>query len=1152
MVFALLPLILIFKNSEIYGQCKGHFTLQTNHICNGEDTLRVSTFDTLSQIQWFTGSILDTTINAVIIPSVLDVKTVAGGNGKGKGLNQFDNPNAIFIDKLGNLYIVDQNNNRILKFPPGSSNFTNGVVVAGSNTNGGSGPTELDYPMSVYVDASGYIYVADFVNGRIQRFPPNSNSTTAAVTVAQNGIDGPSFVALDATGNLFVADEAGEDIVKYPPNSNASTKCDTLGTGLGFVISLFVAPNGDLYAALADFSCVIKYPAGSNVATLVAGGSGNGNSLNQLPGPTACYVDASGYLYVLDGITCLTLKFPPNSIGGTYGTIVAGGNGVRGGSLPNSLANPTSLFLDDAGNIYVADDGNNRVEEYYKDGPTTTFIDSVYLIANPGPPQPGSYYAIVTNNEGCTDTTNIITILPTHLPSISINSNATDPNLCGSFTEPLTFTAAIANGGSGPIFQWHLNGGIVGSNNPIYSGNFSNGDHIYCILTSNVSCATIPSVTSSDFIVHFHTPPSATLSLKGGSCIGKDSLLINPDIYSISNINWMDGQNIDTAFHSHQVLDTGIASIGITVAGGNGTGNADNQLNEPSSVCVDANGNIYVADTRNNRVLFFQKGSNSFTNGVVVAGGNGNGFNANQLSAPTSVFVDHQGYLYIADANNYRIQKFAPGSTNSSNGVTVAGGNGYGSALNQFADPVSIGVDGIGNIYVCDELNNRVLEFPPNSNSKTDGAVIANVTDAFSMFVTQSGSVYVSDFQNNKILLFPPGKVVVDGNASATTTPFVPYGLVVDNQGDIFIADGRNDQVLEFTPGSSKGIIVAGGNGSGGANNQLIEPYSICLDDSSNLFIADFGNNRVQKYKHFITVIDTVFHPKKTGIYYAVLTDTSGCTFNTDTISISNSFIPIVKITTPDSSICYGTPVTFSASVSDSTKPLNFLWKLNNDSVGINNSKYTTDSIATGDSVFCIISNNDGCAGADTSNIITVTVKPIPALTTPPAVTIQFGSSAVLNIPVEDNISSYYWSPNYYLSAMDVASPAASPHRSTTYYLTVISATDGCPATDSIVVEVISKIKIPNAFTPNGDGKNDVFYVMGGLPGDIIKDFTVFDRWGAKVFQLQNGIPNYTNYGWDGTIKGSSAPIGSYVYIVTIRSLSGEEVVYKGTIILIR
>jgi gliding motility-associated-like protein len=228
------------------------------------------------------------------------------------------------------------------------------------------------------------------------------------------------------------------------------------------------------------------------------------------------------------------------------------------------------------------------------------------------------------------------------------------------------------------------------------------------------------------------------------------------------------------------------------------------------------------------------------------------------------------------------------------------------------------------------------------------------------------------------------------------------------------------------------------------------------------------------------------------------------------------------------------------------------LWQVNSDSAGTNSGQFIIDSIMQGDSVRCIASNANGCAGKDTSNVIAITVKPIPILGPSSDITIQFGSSTSLNIPVQGAIASYSWSPDYYLSDSTIASPLANPRRSTIYYLTAVSATDGCPASDSMTVFVTSKIFIPNAFTPNGDGKNDYFYIMGGMPGDIIKDFSVFDRWGSKVFQIQNSIPNYTNYGWDGTTKGTPAPTGAYVYVVVIKSTSGEEKIYKGSIVLIR
>jgi gliding motility-associated-like protein len=1165
--------ILFFFQNNCFAQCKDHFTLKIQSpsgVCNGkfgEDTLYISTSDTLSEIQWFSTVTPDRTVYAVVIPSVQDVITVAGGNGPGNSLSQFDNPNSIFIDRNGYLYVADQNNNRILKFPPGSSSLTNGAVVAGGN-GAGSNANQLYLPLSVFVDTAGYIYVADFINGRIQKFPPNSNSSTPGITVAKNGLDGPSTVSVDAAGELFVGDEAGQDIVKYAANSDANTKADTIGTGLGYVFQIFANSNGDLYVALSDYYYVIKYPAGSTTAQIAAGTGSYGNGLSQLSGPTSCYVDPNGYLYVLDGVTCRVIKFPPGSTKGTSGITVAGGNGNGSGSGANQLNDPTSVFLDKNGNIYVADDGNNRVQEYFKDGPTTTFIDSIYTIDDPALQEPGVFYAVVTNNKGCTDTTNAITIIPAKTPSINISSNAINPNLCGQLSQPLSFNATIANGGLNPMYQWHLNGTNVGTNSPDYSGTFFNNDIVNCTLTSDVACATTDTATSPNFIIQFHPPPFAALQEINGGCLGKDTLLINPDIYSIYKVNWMLNSNIDTVYTSRMILDTGKASIGITVAGGNKTGNATNQLNGPSGVCLDAEGNLYVADGLNNRVLKFPPGSNSFTNGIVVAGGNGNGNSLNQLSYPTSVFVDGAGYLYVADENNDRVQKFPPRSSNSTNGLTVAGGNGPGSGANQFYEPISVAVDKNGNIFVCDELNNRIQKFPPNSNSQISGITVAcgnqqgaslnQLDNPTSICLDKNDNIYVADFDNDRVIEFPPnstnsssGNIVVSKTSqNSGGLPIQPYGVFVDNADDVYVTDANDSHVFMFTPGSQNGITVAGFYGAGNANNQLDQPYSVCVDSGGNIFIADFSNNRVQKYSHFISIIDTVFIPSSPGVYMATLTDTSGCTFSTNVITITNSQSPTINITAETDTVCYGSPLSFTAIADNVTLLPMYQWQINGMNAGTDSSKYITDSLIAGDSVTCIVSNN-GCPGADTSNKIYPTIKPTPVFGPATNITISRGGSVTLNIPVQGDILSYLWSPDYELSSVNTPDPIASPLRTTTYYLQA-TASDNCTAIDSITVDVISKVYIPSAFTPNGDGKNDFFYVLGGLPGDIITGFSVFNRWGEKEFQNQNGIPNYPGYGWDGNFKGLPAPAGTYVYVVTIKSVNGEQQVYKGTVVLIR
>jgi DNA-binding beta-propeller fold protein YncE len=163
-----------------------------------------------------------------------------------------------------------------------------------------------------------------------------------------------------------------------------------------------------------------------------------------------------------------------------------------------------------------------------------------------------------------------------------------------------------------------------------------------------------------------------------------------------------------------------ITTPGVTVAGGNGAGSAANQLNEPGNgnspagVSVDSSGDVYVVDNGNNRVQEWAPGA---TAGVTVAGGNGAGSAANQLSFPGGIFVDSSGNLYVADTGyaifppqNNRVQEWTPGATS---GVTVAGGNGAGSAADQLSYPTDVFVDGAGNIYVEDSGNNRVQKFAP-------------------------------------------------------------------------------------------------------------------------------------------------------------------------------------------------------------------------------------------------------------------------------------------------------------------------------------------------------------------------------------------------------------------------------------------------------
>jgi len=95
-------------------------------------------------------------------------------------------------------------------------------------------------------------------------------------------------------------------------------------------------------------------------------------------------------------------------------------------------------------------------------------------------------------------------------------------------------------------------------------------------------------------------------------------------------------------------------------------------------------------------------------------------------------------------------------------------------------------------------------------------------------------------------------------------------------------------------------------------------------------------------------------------------------------------------------------------------------------------------------------------------------------------------------------------------------------------------------------------LSIPNAFTPNGDGHNDLFYVLGSPTGSLVQDFAVFNRTGMEVFHVHDAAPGDPTFAWDGRFHGSPVQAGTYVYMVVMQFAGGGRQLYKGTVIVIR
>lgn len=144
---------------------------------------------------------------------------------------------------------------------------------------------------------------------------------------------------------------------------------------------------------------------------------------------------------------------------------------------------------------------------------------------------------------------------------------------------------------------------------------------------------------------------------------------------------------------------------GVIVAGGNGQGAFLNQLNRPSYIFVDREHSVYVSDTGNCRVMRWMQNAEE---GIVVAGGQSNENDLTQLLRPQGVLVDQWDTVYVADSGNDRVMRWRKGEKQ---GSIVVGGNGQGEAANQLCGPSSLSLDSRGNLYVVDAGNDRIQRF---------------------------------------------------------------------------------------------------------------------------------------------------------------------------------------------------------------------------------------------------------------------------------------------------------------------------------------------------------------------------------------------------------------------------------------------------------
>ena len=311
---------------------------------------------------------------------------------------------------------------------------------------------------------------------------------------------------------------------------------------------------------------------------------------------------------------------------------------------------------------------------------------------------------------------------------------------------------------------------------------------------------------------------------------------------------------------------------------------ADAGLSSPTGVVVDATGNLYIADFWNNIIRKVDTEGNITTvAGTGTAGYDGDNGPATeaQLYYPESIALDADGNLYIADSYNHRIRK-VDATTKKITTVAGTGTAGYDgddglATAAQLAYPSGVAVDATGSLYIADYDNSRIRKVDttgiittvagtgePGYSGDNGLATAAQLNCPENLALDAKGNLYIADTKNNRIRKVDTTGIITTvagsdsefdlDNVPATEVQlYTPTGVVVDTTGNLYIADTFSNQIRKVdTDGIITSVAGTGWAGYSGDNGpatevQLFQPYGVAVDATGNLYIADTLNDRIRK-----------------------------------------------------------------------------------------------------------------------------------------------------------------------------------------------------------------------------------------------------------------------------------------------------------------
>lgn len=467
------------------------------------------------------------------------------------------------------------------------------------------------------------------------------------------------------------------------------------------------------------------------------------------------------------------------------------------------------------------------------------------------------------------------------------------------------------------------------------------------------------------------------------------------------------------------------------------------------------------------------------------------------------------------------------GTANAS--ITATGANG--------ATPYEYSIDGIN--FQASNIFSRLINGTYTITVK-DAAGLKNTTQ---VTVTNFPSPQINTTITNATCLNNDGTVTI--NATGGVAP-LQYSI-----------DGINYQASNLLSNLSKGNynpIIKDANGC-----TATKPVTINVTD--NLSLSTTGNKTICEGDGVVisgisngnsfswtpsaalnnaTVINPSASPTADTKYF--LTASLGVCSKTDSLMVFVNTAPVANAGL-DVTVCYGQSVQLNGSGGIAYKWTPATYLNNSTTQNPTVTKPVTTSTYT-----LVVTDAKGCSSLNNETVI-VTVTPMAKVFAGNDTSVAIGEPLPLTAVDVNNsgFNNYTWSPAYGLSSTTIADPVTTLDRDIRYIVTAVTP-QGCEGSDDIIIKVFKapEIFVPNIFTPNEDGKNDVLKVIPvGIK--LLKYFTVYNRWGQVVFSTRDAAA-----GWNGKMNGADQDVQLFTWIAEGISFKGDIIKRKGTVLLLR